>query len=215
MKADSLHPARLYINDFDQNGAIEQVITSYTEDGKAYPLVLKANLEKQLPLIKKRFIENNKYAGKQIEEIFSKEELQESIKKEAYQSRSQLLINKSNGIFEFKSLPVAAQYSPVYAIETMDFDHDGKTDIVLAGNFFDVIPEMGQYDASYGLVLKGLGNNEFEPVDSRSGFFVRGQVRNIAKLKDAKGVELLFVVRNNSAASIFTLGRQETRQAEH
>jgi hypothetical protein len=204
LKADSLHPARLYVSDFDSNGSVEQIITSYTEDGKSYPLVLKANLEKQLPLIKKRFIENNNYAGKQIEEIFKKDELDASFKKESYQSQSQLLINNGNGNFEFRALPVAAQFSPVHAIESMDFNHDGKKDLVLCGNFFDVLPEMGQYDASYGLILQGIGEGKFVPLDARSGFSVKGQIRQVRIIKDASGKELLFVVRNNDASSVFS-----------
>jgi len=204
LKADSLHPARLYVNDFDSNGAIEQVITSYTEDGKNYPFLLKANLEKQLPLIKKRFIENNKYAGKRIEEIFTKEELETSFTKDVYQSQSLLLINNGNGNFAFKTLPVAAQFSPVHAIESMDFNNDGKMDLVLCGNFFDVIPEMGRYDASYGLILQGIGDGKFVPLEAQSGFSVKGQIRQVRIIKDAKGKELLFVVRNNDATSVFT-----------
>jgi hypothetical protein len=204
LKADSLHPASLYVNDFDQNGAVEQVITSYTEDGKSYPFVLKANLEKQLPLIKKRFIENNKYAGKQIGEIFNDNEIEGSLRKDVYQSQSQILINDGDGKFEWSPLPVAAQFSPVYAIETLDFNRDGKTDILFAGNLFDVSPEMGQYDASYGLVLKGIGNGKFQPLDASSGFAFKGQVRQLKVVKDAKGRELIFVVRNNDITSVLT-----------
>lgn len=204
LKVDSLHPAKLYVNDFDQNGAVEQVITSFTEDGKSYPFVLKSNLERALPMIKKRFIENNKYAGTQIDGIFEKEELDASFKKEVYQAESQLLINNGNGSFEFRSLPINAQFSPVYAIESLDFNEDGKTDLVLCGNFFDVIPEMGQYDASYGLLLEGLGNGQFRALDASAGFTVKGQVRQLRIIKDAAGKDLLFVVRNNDASSVFT-----------
>ncbi|MEI9921762.1 MAG: VCBS repeat-containing protein [Bacteroidota bacterium] len=204
LKADTLHPATLYVSDFDQNGAIEQVITSYTEDGKSYPLALKANLEKQLPLIKKRFLENNKYAGKQIGEIFTAKELDAALKKDVYQSQSMILINNGDGKFEWSSLPVAAQFSPVFAIETLDFNHDGKTDILLGGNFFDVIPEMGRYDASYGLVLEGIGNGKFQPLDASSGFAVKGQVRQLKVIKDPKGKDLILVVRNNDATSVFS-----------
>lgn len=205
LKADSLHPASLYVNDFDQNGAVEQIITSYTEDGKSYPFVLKGNLEKQLPLIKKRFIENNKYAGKQINEIFTPEEIEGALKKEVYQSQSQVLINNGDGKFEWRALPVAAQFSPVYGIETLDFNRDGKTDILFGGNFFDVTPEMGQYDASYGLVMQGIGNGNFQPLDASSGFALKGQVRQIKIIKDPKGNDLIFVVRNNAATSVYSI----------
>src|SRR5262245_16610586 len=41
IRADSLHPAELFVNDFDKNGAVEQIITCVSQDGKNYPMVLK------------------------------------------------------------------------------------------------------------------------------------------------------------------------------
>jgi hypothetical protein len=57
-----------------------------------------------------------------------------------------------------KSLPEEAQLSPVYGIEVRDMDNDGKLDILLGGNLYNVRPEVGRYDASFGLFLKGDGN---------------------------------------------------------
>jgi hypothetical protein len=86
----------------------------------------------------------------------------------------------------------------------VDYNGDGNPDIMLAGNFFDVLPEMGQYDANYGLVLEGKGKGEFRVVKPReSGFFVTGQVREMRKVKGADGKERIVLVRNNGNAVVF------------
>ncbi len=58
-------------------------------------------------------------------------------------------------ILQRKSLPLEAQFSPVYAAEAGDFNDDGNLDILLGGNLYNVKPEVGRYDASYGSFLSG------------------------------------------------------------
>jgi hypothetical protein len=68
--------------------------------------------------------------------------------------------NLASGIFyntgselKFSQLPVRGLY-PVYAVKTMDFDHDGNLDILLGGNFAESKPEVGQYQAGFGTLLQ-------------------------------------------------------------
>src|SRR2546426_1467795 len=61
--------------------------------------------------------------------------------------------------------PVEAQFAPVYASLAADFNGDGHTDLLLAGNFYGVPPVLGRYDASYGLLLSGRGDGRFTAVD--------------------------------------------------
>lgn len=203
MRADSLHPAQLYISDFDKNGSIEQIINCVSADGKNYPMVLKHDLERILPLIKKRFLENDKYAGQTMRNIFTDTELNEAMIKEVNESRSGLLRNNGNWNFSWEPFPAQAQFSPVHAIETADIDGDGRTDILLAGNFFDVLPELGRYDASYGMVLQGKGKGEFEVLlPKQSGFFMKGQIRKMRLIKGS-GKDLVIVAKNNDPAQVF------------
>jgi hypothetical protein len=202
IRADSLHPAQLYISDFDKNGSIEQIINCVSADGKNYPMVLKHDLERTLPLIKKRFLKSNEYAGQTINTIFTKTELNEAVVKEVNESRSGLLQNNGNWNFSWEPFPLRAQFSPVHAIETLDIDKDGRIEILLAGNFFDVLPELGRYDASYGIVLQEKGKGEFEVIlPEQSGFFIKGQVRKMQLMK--RGTENIIVVaKNNDSAQI-------------
>jgi hypothetical protein len=205
LKASKNQPAELYVHDFDQNGSVEQIITCYTEDGKSYPMVLKADLQKRLPMIKKKFVKFSDYAGKGITDVFSPEQLKEATVKRVYTTHTSLLINKGDFTFSWQTLPVQAQFSPIYAIQTIDYNQDGITDILLTGNFFDVLPEIGRYDANYGLVLEGKGKLQFTPVmPKESGFFVKGQVRNMSIIKGAGNQQLLILAKNNDQAQIFS-----------
>ncbi|MCJ8164583.1 VCBS repeat-containing protein [Pontibacter sp. E15-1] len=202
-------PASLYVSDFEKNGTVEQIISCYTEDGKAYPMVLKQDLEKRVPSIKKKFVKYADYAGKQVNEIFSEEELKEAVVKQVNNPNSSILINGGNMKFTLEALPLEAQFSPVYGIETLDYNNDGKLDILLAGNFFDVLPELGQYDANYGLLLEGRGNGKFvvrKPKES--GFFTTGQVRNMQQLTNARGQSYFLLAKNNDKLQVFSIRKK-------
>jgi enediyne biosynthesis protein E4 len=204
LKATESQPAEIYTFDADKNGTLEQVITCYTEDGKTYPMVLKHELQKAVPSIKMKFLKFAEYAGKAIDEVFSTEQLSSAITRKATNNNTSILVNEGNFKFTLKALPVEAQYSPVYAIETMDYNKDGKLDILLAGNFYDVLPEVGRYDANYGLVLEGTGKGNFKSVLAKdSGFLVKGQVRKMQKVKSLAGKELIVVAKNNDNAQVF------------
>ena len=82
-------------------------------------------------------------------------------------------------------------------------DGDGKPDLLLAGNFDGVQPEIGRMSASYGLVLRGDGRGRFTPVPAaQSGFMVPGQARDLQQVKTRRG-DLYVVARNNDRALVF------------
>jgi len=203
IKASKTAPAELYISDFDQNGEIEQIITCQAEDGKNYPMVLKADLQAQMPGIKKKFLKFADYGGKSIQEIFSADSLKTAIVKKVYQSQSVMLINDGNFNFTIRALPIEAQYSPIRAVETLDYDGDGVLDVLLTGNFYDVVPEIGRYDANFGLVLKGLGKGAFQvQKPSASGFLVKGQVRRSSLIRSSTGQTLIVLAKNNDRVQV-------------
>jgi hypothetical protein len=167
-------------------------------------MVLKHDLQKQVPLVKKKFLKYGDYAGKGLDQIFTEEERKGAVVKEVTNPSTSFLLNQGNGKFTLKALPVEVQFSPIHGIETVDYNSDGRPDILLAGNFLDVLPELGQYDANYGLVLEGTEGGEFRVLKPKeSGFFVTGQVRDMRKVKGADGKERIVLVRNNGNAAVF------------
>jgi hypothetical protein len=114
-----------------------------------------------------------------------------------------LILNDGDGSFEIKPLPKESQIAPIYAIEASDFDNDGKIDLVIGGNLYNVKPEVGRYDASYGQLLKGLGDGNFvvSKMDE-SGLFLDGEIRDI-KILEQKQNNLLFIARNNKTIEFY------------
>ncbi|MGC4035271.1 MAG: VCBS repeat-containing protein [Chitinophagaceae bacterium] len=195
-KASEQKPVRMYAEDFDGNGTVEQVITCYNGD-TSYPMSLRHDLVGALPYLKKKYLRYEDYKNERIETIFSKEQLNAAVKLEAKTMESSVFINNKNGTFTRKALPKEAQLSPVYGIVVDDYDGDGNKDIIVGGNFYESKPEVGIYDASYGLLLKGDGKGNFTSVPpQQSGIAVKGAVRDIVELKAGKKWLTIFAMNN-------------------
>lgn len=196
-------PAQLYTNDFDGSGTVEQIITCYGKDGRSYPMVLKPDLQKVLPVIKKRYVKHSNYAGRTIDELFTTEQMQGVVKKVVYTPATSVLINNGNFSFNLQALPMEAQLSPVYGTLAMDYNNDNQKDLLLTGNFFDVLPEIGRYDSNYGLVLKGQKGTYTRVAPFESGFRVSGQVRKMQLVRGANGQQMVVLAKNNDKAQLF------------
>ncbi len=195
-KASPAKPLTMYVNDFDLNGSVEQIICCYNGD-KSYPVAMKDDLVKQIPSLAGKFKKYDDYKDATIEDIFSSEVLNRSVKLNARYMESCVMINKGQGSFHITSLPVESQFSPVYAIYAEDFDHDGICDILLGGNQYRAKPETGIYDASYGLFLKGCTGGTWQSVSPlKSGFFTKGEIRDL-KIMNINGNRIIAVARNN------------------
>lgn len=201
-KASEQKPISIFINDFDQNGSLEQIITQYNGD-LSYPVALRHDLVMQLPGLKKKYLKYESFKGQQMQDIFTSQELEKALRFDAQVLESVALMNKGNGRFEIIKLPQEAQFSPMYAINIQDFDNDGVPDVLVGGNLFDVKPEAGIYDASYGLLLKGKGDGGFTSIPAKSsGLSIHGQAREIALLQVGNR-QLLLVANNNDKLQMF------------
>ena len=202
IKASMNKPASMYINDFDKNGTVEQLVTVF--NGKnAYPLVLRNELVTQIPQLKKKYLKYSSYKEQTINDIFTPDQLEKAIELKVYTTFTSIAINQGNGTFFLKELPMEAQYAPVYGLAVQDFDRDGAEDLLIGGNFYRSKPEIGIYDGSYGLLLLGDGANNFKPVPAiESGFSVKGEIRDLEKLK-IKDEDAILVIKNNDNVQLF------------
>jgi hypothetical protein len=195
-------PVSMFVKDFDTNGAIEQIICTFNGD-KSYPMVLRHDLMTQIPALKKKYLKYEDYKDQSIQDIFTEKELEGAVKLEVFELGTGLLLNDGKGNFVFRRLPIEAQFSTMYAIEVSDFDGDGNFDILLGGNLYRVKPEVGRYDASYGVYLKGDGKGGFKFVSPiNSGLVIDGEVRDFTVLKSG-GKNLILVARNNDSVLFF------------
>jgi hypothetical protein len=191
--ASRTEPAQLYAGDFFKTGTLTQILTSYRH-GISYPLAGRDELIQVLPSLRTRYPTHASFGASRIRNIIPGKALRRARVLEADTLASVIALNRGDGTFELRPLPIEAQFAPVYASLVRDFDGDGKTDLLLAGNFYGTQPIEGRYDASYGLFLRGDGHGGFTAVDmEQSGLAIDGQVRHLARLKDGR----IVVARNN------------------
>lgn len=202
-KASYSKPITMYVNDFDNNGTVEQIISAYNGD-KSYPLVLRHDLVSQIPSLKKKYLKYENYKNQTVKDIFSKEELSSADVLYAYQLATCYAINNGNGELEIFPFSVAAQLAPVFAVINADFDGDEESEILFGGNLYGAKPEVGRYDASFTALMNTEninGNIKFSPLLA-SGLSVRGEVRDF-EIIETSSRKLLVVARNNDSVLTF------------
>jgi hypothetical protein len=206
-KASKEKPVSMYVNDFDRNGTVEQIICTYNGD-TAYPLALKHDLLRQLPFLQKKYTKYEEYKNQTIADIFTPDQLANAVHLEVYELSSAILINHGNGTFDLQPLATGLQLSPLYGLWVGDVDNDQIPDILAGGNLYRVKPEVGRYDASFGVFLKGKGDGTFTNTDPEySGFKLDGEIRDIKRIDIPEG-ELILVSRNNDSVLVFKINRK-------
>jgi hypothetical protein len=140
-----------------------------------------------------------------VEDIFPAADLREATVREARVFASSVAMAQADGTYRLAPLPVEAQFSPVFATVARDFDGDGKVDLLLAGNLYGVQPVLGSYDASSGVLLRGLGDGRFTSADA-GNLGIEGEVRGMKLVRLAGGGGsdglVIAVARNNATLLI-------------
>ena len=140
-----------------------------------------------------------------MKDIFSAEEMKSVKKLSANYLQTICLETNKSGKLEEKPLPVEAQFSPVFTINILDFDKDGKADLLLCGNINHARLRFGKSDANYGILLKGAGNGQFSYINQKSsGFQISGDVRAVLEINGG----LLFGI-NQSEMKAYKLQSHE------
>ncbi|MEQ8573943.1 MAG: VCBS repeat-containing protein, partial [Fulvivirga sp.] len=197
------NPIKMWINDFDANGTIEQITTSHYDNGD-YPIHMRRELTAQLPSLKKQNLKASDYATRTIHELFKKEVVDNSQMKMANISETIIAVNDGNGKFRISKLPNRVQWSCVCGISCTDVNGDSNLDIIMGGNNFELKPQFSRQDASYGHVLLGDGNMDFSWQSySESGFFIRDEIRHIKSFSDKNGNKYLITAINKGEPRVF------------
>ncbi|WP_421794909.1 VCBS repeat-containing protein [Haliscomenobacter sp.] len=203
-KASIAEPVTLHYKDFMGSGAINPILC-YFIGGKSYPAASRDDLLEQLVFLKKKYTSYAAYANATLNDVFSKEQLQGAQTLDAVQLQSCYFENTGKG-FEMQSLCPEAQFSPIYALESLDVNADGHLDLVAAGNNQTSRVKFGHYSANHGLVLLGNGKGKFKACTSpQSGLKLRADVRDVIQVKTATGTQLIFGI-NDQAVQTYRLG---------
>jgi enediyne biosynthesis protein E4 len=202
-KASFLEPLLIYIKDFDDNGTKESILACFKTDHKKYVFHQRRDLADQMPSFKKKFLKYSDYAGVEFADIFPESAIRGAEVHEINTLESTVFMNRGSMQFEALPLPYPAQISLVNTILCHDIDHDGRNELILAGNFTDFKPELGTLDASYGQVFK-FNHNKFEYLPPRqTGLHLTGQVRSSLAIANKNGKTYLLFGRNNAGMMVY------------
>ncbi|MES1215418.1 MAG: VCBS repeat-containing protein [Bacteroidota bacterium] len=189
-------PVRLYAADFDGNGKSDQLM-SYTENGIEYPFLAKDEVERAMPLLKKHYLLYADYAGVPMKQVFYGwiDTVKPLI---AERLGSAVCYGDGKGRFSIRDLPEELQLSPIFSFQKLNKSSTG-TMYLSGGNFFDVTPYEGRYDAQalalFSIDSKNTVNYFNQPVLSG----IQGQVRDLKLLHTSKYGEIVVVARNNES----------------
>lgn len=199
LKASDKEPVRLYYNDFDDNGKKEQIV-SYYVGGKEVPFASKSELEKKLPVLKKRFLYAGDFARASLGDLFLPVKLEKAGVLSADYFSNAILINDGHQNFTIQPLPWDAQLTSYRDAVVVNANKDSLPDLLLVGNYYDNNIEMGRYDADFGTVLINKGNAGFA-CESINGLAIKGQTRHIRRIEIGKK-EAFILARNNDSTMV-------------
>ena len=201
-KATATRPVTMYVNDFDLNGRVEQVICYYEGD-TSYPIALKHDIDNQIPFLKKKYPQYVDYMGQTIQDMFTPDQLERAIELKSVTMSSAVVRNLGDGTFRVEPLPLRSQFSSIFAVHIEDLNEDGIMDIITGGNYYKVKPEIGRDDASYGEIFLGQPDGSYAYIPpGQSGLLLKEQIRGINVLRSSKG-RLMVVARNDLAPQVF------------
>ncbi len=170
----------LYWGDFTGNQGLDLIEAEYDSIlAKVVPTRPKPAIETGLPFLSARFPTFAAYNIAGVVDLLGSKFLT-TPRLAAPWLASTLFLNRK-GKFQPVVLPPEAQFSPAFGICVADFDGDGNEDLFLAQNFFGVQPEAVRADAGRGILLRGNGHGDFDPMPGQvSGIAVYGEGRGAA-----------------------------------
>ena len=202
LRASPQEPCELYVADFDGNGYSDPIICAYHE-GRSYPWATRDEMLKQIVSLRRRFPNYQTYAEATIQDLFTPQQLAQSVQKRVYTFAHAWFENTPGG-FVRHALPQATQMAPVYGLAIRDVDGNGLPDLVMGGNFFGVGPNRGRYDAGTGFYLTQSQAGKWEATPGwQAGLNLSGEVRAMAWLQTNEAQPCLLVARNGAEASLF------------
>lgn len=201
-------PLQVFGKDFDNNGSVDPVISCYVLDVdgkmKPYPVHFWDDMNSQSPKFRRKFAKYKDFALLTTDKFFSPEDLKGAVVLDANFLASSYIENSGNGKFSIRKLPTLSQTAPVNGMVPYDIDDDGNLDLLLVGNDYANEPTGGQYDALTGLILKGDGKGNFVEIPSyKSGFFVNGDAKGLARLTGSNG-DIFVATQNRDSVKVFS-----------
>lgn len=185
---------RLYVSDYDKNGQMDQLL-SYSVRGREFPFLAKDEVERQLPLLKKHYLRYAEYAGLEMRDAFYGwvDTIRPLL---AERLGSAVCFGDGKGGFVLKDLPADLQLAPVFSFQRVDTAFPGGNLYAAGGNFYDVIPYEGRYDAQ-SLALFSISGDSMTALPPGACVKYKGQVRDLVWIDNAVFGRLFVIAGNN------------------
>ena len=188
---------KMYVADFDNNGQTEQLL-SYTLNGKEYPFLAKDELERPLPLLRDHYLYYSDFAGVEMKDVFYGwiDTVHPVV---AERLGSAICYGDGKGEFTINDLTVELQLAPIFSFQKIKRNNSGESTWLAGGNFFDIIPYEGRYDAQALALFNINKQNHVTWLPQSNLSEVEGQVRDIKWLGTGSNGKVLMIARNNDS----------------
>ncbi len=201
----SAEPMTMYAKDFDSNGSLDPFISCYWRDTlgikREYFYHGRDDMLKQLILIRRKFQTYTSFGLATVNQVFTPKELEGAIILKARNMNSVLLVNNGNGDFRIDTLPVEAQFAPLYGMVAQDINGDEFLDLVLTGNDYGIELTQGRADAMQGLVLINDARGGFKYLPfQESGIYIHGDSKALVRISSGTDGRLITMRNLDSLA---------------
>ena len=197
-------PQLLFSGDFAGTGTSHCVEAHPLGDGSLVPNRGRSCSSGAMPFIAEKFANYHSFASAGLTDIYSPSLLQTAIRLEANELASGILVNDSDGKFDFIQLPRLAQIAPSFGLAFLQANGDSHIDLYVSQNFYGPQRETGRMAGGVGTLLLGNGDASFTAVGpSKSGIIIPNDARHAAALDiNDDGKDDLAVAVNNGQVRI-------------
>ena len=99
---------------------------------------------------------------------------------------------------------------------SLDLNQDGINDLITAGNFYGVVPHLGQYDAGIGTVLISDKAASLRVIpNQKHGLFLDREIRNMAIFTSGDKKILIAAINNGKPVFYEIKGSKQSDRSNY